>query len=304
MRDAETSLVVAASSFVGRHVVAHLQGSGRTVIGTTRRPGPGELFCDLTDPGSVDALFDAVNRRARLTTIYQCAGGANRQPADEVFRIHVDGTRNFLEAVHRHAPRAMVIVLGSAAEYGPTNDLPITEATVCRPVTAYGQSKLAQTNLALEMAATRNLRLAVLRPFNILGPGLGATYLASVLVRRLRESLARGETGEFPVHNGFVTRDWIDVRDVASAMQIAGETLGLPGQPEIFNVASGEETKVLDLANELCQLAGPFHAVDAGALEGHKDIDRSVGSSVKLRTRTGWSSTIAWQESLRAMWVN
>ncbi len=98
--------------------------------------------------------------------------------------------------------------------------LPVSEECVCQPATPFGQSKLAQTHLAQAAAAASGQKIVIVRPFNVIGPGLPDFYFAASLARRLR--LLRSENAPigtaFEIFNPDSTRDFIDVRDVATAV--------------------------------------------------------------------------------------
>ncbi len=298
------ALVISANSFVGRYLAAELRSRGVTMITTARNPTAGETRCDLEN---IETLRAALKLAEKPRWIFQCAGGSSRQPAEPVWKLHVEGTFRFLSVVRECSPNATVVLFGSSAEYGPVPEaeLPITEATAYRPVSAYGQSKLAQTHLAMSLAKDWGLRIVVVRPFNILGPGLSPTYLTYKLIRKLRDRLARNDTGTFVVHNGSMSRDWIDVRDVvAGILSICDHAEPQAGECSLWNLARGQEIRVLDLARVLCRLAGPFDAVDGGVEAAYADVARCVGSSSKLQAATGWSAKYSLEQSLAWMWEN
>ncbi|HZY58177.1 MAG TPA: NAD-dependent epimerase/dehydratase family protein, partial [Candidatus Binataceae bacterium] len=102
--------------------------------------------CDLT------ALDQAERLIARLQPqwIFQCAGATRARDPHELYRLHVEGTLRLLGAVHRHVPGAPVVLIGSAAEYGPVppEALPVREDYPAMPPSFFGASKLAQTQAA------------------------------------------------------------------------------------------------------------------------------------------------------------
>src|SRR5262249_8428706 len=151
-----------------------------------------------------------------------------------------------------------------AAEYGPVAPdlLPIDEDVPARPQSPYGQSKLAQLHVAERLGREHGLRVQVVRPFNLLGPGLGSHYFAAALCERLRQRNQAGEWGPVPISNAHATRDWVDGRDAAhAAICLAMDAPPGPGRIGLCNIATGQETAVLELAAYLCRLAGEFEAV-------------------------------------------
>ena len=138
--------------------------------------------------------------RERPDWVIQCAGATHCSDPSELYKLHVDGTRNVLSAVARFVPKAVVILLGSAAEYGPVapEQLPIQEQQICKPATPFGASKLAQTQLAEAAAEEWGLRVLTVRPFNILGPGLPEHYFAGAWHGACGNFAAKAGRANFP----------------------------------------------------------------------------------------------------------
>jgi len=300
-------LLIAGDSFVGSYLHALLERRRHEVIATTRSGlGP---HCDVTDADEVAGVVAAISP----DWIINCAGVTNGGDVEWLKRVHVNGAANLLRAVARHAPEATVMLFGSAAEYGDVaaTALPIREDQPCRPRSPYGRSKLAQTQVARALAARHRLRVLIARPFNIVGPGLPAHFMPAALAARIKErnptrkrgsmsSLADVSASDIPVANAHATRDWIDVRDVATALAALLERdVATPGRAGIYNIATGVETPVLALAAELCRLAGGCRAVAGRASGG---IERSAGDTTRLRRATGWTPRISWQRSVADLW--
>ena len=295
-----TALVFAGGSFLGRHLCRALAGGGVRVVATARRPSAGSDFrpCDVTDASSVNAVF----ADCRPDWVFQCAGVTTPDAGPPLlYAVHVGGTWNILRAVADHAPAVPVVLFGSAAEYGrvPEEALPVGENFAPEPASYFGASKLAQTHLASAAASALGLRVVVLRPFNLLGPGLPGHYFAAALARRLRDGGGREAP---PVDNGAATRDFVDVRDVAEAARVAATAAPAPGAAEVYNVASGRETSVLEVASRLCVLAGRRPPVDRGTCGSRSGIGRSCGTAVKLHGATGWAPRVPWAQSLDDLW--
>jgi GDP-4-dehydro-6-deoxy-D-mannose reductase len=296
------ALVLAGNSFVGRYLCHALREAGIAVRATARAPQPGFLPCDLTDHPQVQTLI----AHHRPDWIFQCAGASAGQGRPEMDRLHLGATRNLLQAVKQFVPESPVLLFGSAAEYGAVDDkdLPVAEDYPGRPQSDYGKSKLAQLETARELAERDQLRVVVVRPFNLLGPGLPGQYLASALIQKLL-ALPKDHTHPIlTVANSEATRDFVDVRDAVTAvMGIMRDALPRPGELDLYNIASGIEVPVLAVARTLAQLAGPFQVVDEGQQASRSRIMRSCGDASRLRRTLGWQPSISWRQSLQDMWL-
>jgi GDP-4-dehydro-6-deoxy-D-mannose reductase len=222
-----------------------------------------------------------------------------------MYGLHVGGTLNVLSAVVRHAPAAPVVLLGSAAEYGPVppEALPVNEDYPAAPRSFFGASKLAQTHAAQAAAAEWNLGVVVVRPFNVIGPGLPPHYFAASLAERMMKARAAGARGDVPVVNADATRDFVDVRDVAHALLgLMTRAAPVAGEAVLYNIASGREVPLRAVAQKLCALAGDFRAVDAGSGHSRSGISRSCGDASRLRDAIGWGPGIGWERSVEDLW--
>ena len=308
--DMPRALVFAGSSFVGQHLCQLFGKNSVEVIATARRPrvssqGKKFLTCDLTSKESVRDVIE----QTRPDWIIQCgAATASVSPRDH-YAVHVTGALNVLEAAHEFVPDASIVLFGSAAEYGsvPPADLPVSESYACQPASFFGASKLAQTQLAQAAAATNSQRITLVRPFNIIGPGLPDHYFAAAVAKRLLQQKADLEAGHttnrtFEVHNPLATRDFIDVRDVASAVSfLLTEHPPTAGESSVFNIATGVETTILEVARYLGQLAGDLTPEPASQASSRGGITRSAGASDCL-TEYGWQPGVFWQKSISDLW--
>ncbi len=266
---------------------------------TSRTPAPGCIVCDLTDRNRVAALI----AEEQPTWVVQCAGATRGEDAWQCYALHTLGALNVLSAVALHAPRASTLFVGSASEYGPVapQHLPVGENQSPAPTTFFGTSKLAQTHLASAAAADWNLRVLVIRPFNIIGPGLPEHYFLGALATRLARQQRTEST--FPLHNADATRDFIDVRDVAEAIILLLERMTLsPGTAEVYNVASEVETSLRQAAVWLGHLAGGFEPSSVGSIASRTGIQRSCGAASRLRQAVGWQVRYPWRQSVKELW--
>jgi nucleoside-diphosphate-sugar epimerase len=143
----------------------------------------------------------------------------------------------------------------------------------------------------------------VVRPFNVIGPGLPPRYFAASFAERLIRAKAAGTSGDVPVVNADATRDFVDVRDVAEALVGLVSFAAPPaGALALYNIASGCETPLRAVAEKLCGLAGDFRAVGAGAGRSRSGISRSCGDASRLRETIGWSPRIGWGRSIEDFW--
>lgn len=207
------TLVTGATGFVGSHLVAALVARGDEVLALARRPEQAAFLSSLGALVAPGSLEDAASLQAALRgvdLVYHVAGLTAAGSEREFHDVNEGGTRRLIEAARATIPNLRRFVhVSSIAAVGPTGyGGRLTEETPCRPLTAYGRSKLAG-----EMVVRRapGLPWTVVRPPMVYGPrdrellrlfriarwgfapvfGMGRQELSLVYVTDLVEGIAR-----------------------------------------------------------------------------------------------------------------
>jgi GDP-4-dehydro-6-deoxy-D-mannose reductase len=285
------ALVTGSAGFVGRHLCAHLEALGDTVVGVDRTDGP-----DLLDGDAVDAALAEV----RPDVVYHLGGwsdvGSSWDHPREAFQVNATGTLNLLQACSAHgSPR--VLAVSSADVYGRVqpDELPIRETAPFRPVTPYAASKIAADQLALQAWLGYGLEVLRVRAFNHLGPGQTTAFVAPALAHRIASN-ERDGSDVVPVGNLTPRRDITDVRDVVRAYRLLMEH-GEAG--EAYNVCTGRDLSIRELAEHLVALAShPMRLEPDPALQRRVETPILRGDPAKLHQATGWTPEIPLDTTL------
>lgn len=292
-----TMLITGAGGFVGGHLTAAAREAGLRVVPVSRQGGEAPP-CDLLDPAAVEACLAAV----RPDLIVNAAGAASVarswERPDETFAVNATGVLNLLEAAARRAPDAHLLCISSAAVYGEPGEeaMPLGEESPLAPVSPYGSAKAEMETLCARHARSQGSRIAVVRAFNLIGPGQPPFSAASGLARQIAAAERAGEKSvELALGNPGAARDTTDVRDAARAM-VELSSRELTGT---FNLCSGLAPTVADLAAGLLR-ATPLAVatrVDP-ALARPSDPALLVGDPGRLREATGFAPAIGLDRSL------
>ena len=286
-------LVTGADGFVGRHLVAHLEACGDTVVGVDRSEGG----VDITDAEGVSQLIADI----APSTIYHLAGwadvGGSWKAPVAAFRANAEGTLNVLSAA-ADADVGRVLAVSSADVYGKVepHELPLTEASALRPASPYAASKVAADYLGLQAWLGRGLPVLRVRAFNHLGPGQSDKFVAPAIASRIARA-ERGDGGTvLPIGDLSARRDFTDVRDVVRAYRLLVEH-GEPG--EVYNVCSGVDLAVQDLADQLLSEATVSLRFETDP-ELLRPVDVPVvrGSHERLTKATGWEPHIPIRQTI------
>ena len=306
-------LVTGGAGFVGSNLVKRLLKDGARVtvlddLFTGRRenlPADGFTFVEgsVCDRVIVEKLikdhpivFHAAARNIVVST---------KNPRED-FETNIGGTLNILLAA-REAKTERVIYTSSTSVYGNPRYLPINEDDHLSLLTPYAVSKLAGENYAMAFYESYGLRTTAVRYSNIFGPGQDPANPYCGVVAKFIESLFAGRSPM--IHgDGNQTRDFTYVDDAVTATLLAGVSDRAVG--EVFNVGTGVETRVNELAAALIKITGvavtPTHT-------DRRDVDnirRRVVNIEKTRRalrwtpettlETGLERTVEWQKQQTA----
>ncbi|AZP15864.1 SDR family NAD(P)-dependent oxidoreductase [Streptomyces aquilus] len=258
---------------------------------------------DVRDIDTVKKVTEGADLVFHLAAIRitQCA--EEPRLANEVL---VDGTFNVLEAAAA-AGVSKVIASSSASVYGMAEDFPTTERH--HPYnndTFYGAAKAFNEGMLRSFHAMYDLDYVALRYFNVYGPRMDIHGLYTEVLIRWMERI---EAGEPPLilGDGTQTMDFVDVRDIARANVLAAES---DITDEVFNVASGTETSLRELADGLLEamgaeglepVHGPARAVN-GVSRRLADTSRAaerLGFTAQIDLRTGLKDLVEWWRAER-----
>jgi UDP-glucose 4-epimerase len=132
--------------------------------------------------------------------------------------------------------------------YGDTDDLPMREDGLTRPVSPYGVSKLAAEHLCYLYSKAFAVPTVALRFFTVYGPRQRADMFFHIFMR----GLIRGE--EIPLYDdGEQTRDFTFVSDIVEGVVGAAQ---YPGIGEVFNLGGGSQTSLLNAIAMVERIAG------------------------------------------------
>lgn len=286
------ALVTGAQGFVGRHLVAHLAEAGDEVVGVDRTDGG----IDITDAPAVETMVAEV----APNVIYHLAGwadvGGSWQEPVAAFRANAEGTLNVLSAA-TEAGVERVLAVSSADVYGIVSpeELPLTEDSPLRPASPYAASKVAADYLGLQAWLGRQLPVLRVRAFNHLGPGQTDKFVAPAIASRIARA-ERDGSQVITIGDLSPRRDFTDVRDVVRAYRLLMEH-GEPG--EVYNVCSGVDLAVQDLADQLLAMATvPLRFETDESLLRPVDLPVLRGSHDRLSGATGWEPGFSMADTL------
>jgi UDP-glucose 4-epimerase len=295
------AIVTGGAGFIGSHLVDALVARGDDVtvvddLSSGRREHVAEgarlVETDVRDAAGVDEAFAS----AEPDLCFHLAAQADlrvsvERPAFDG-EVNVLGTIRVLEAARRHSTRVILASTGGAI-YGEC-ERPAGEDAPRLPMAPYGTSKLAAEEYLATYNRLHGTSHVTLRYANVYGPRQDPHGEAGVIAIFFGR-LANGE--ELLVFgDGRQTRDYVYVTDVVDA------TLAAAGRRGVFNVGTGLETSVLELADACRRAAGvETEIVFAPARPG--ELQRSVLDPALAERELGFLASTALAEGLAATWT-
>lgn len=214
-------------------------------------------------------------------------------PVDDAC-VNVIGTINVLEAARRTDARVLFCSSGGAL-YGQDAPIPSPESVPPMPESPYGTAKYCAEQYIFMDNRLHGTCHAVLRLANVYGPRQCPSGEAAVIPRFCSRAL-RGER-LIIYGDGRQTRDFIYVNDVVEAF-LAAADCGMPGT---WNIGTGAEVSVLDLAEIIHEISGrSFDPEFAPSRAG--ELERSAVSAELARRVLGWCPVTTLAEGVRAVY--
>lgn len=248
-------LVSGVNGFIGRNAARFFNSRGFTVHGFD--VGPQE-HAPLGDLAAYHQLrlpsedFGNLLDRVEPDLMIHCAGRASvplsvTDPRTDFYSGPVL-TWEVLDALRTQAPRCKFVFLSSAAVYGSPGRLPITEGDKIQPISPYGSHKHMSELIGQEFASIFGLRVASIRIFSAYGPGLRRQVMWDLCHQALQKGRIEAQG------TGNEGRDFIHVRDICEALAIVAAKAPMEG--EVYNLGSGQETTIHDLAGLIIRSLG------------------------------------------------
>jgi nucleoside-diphosphate-sugar epimerase len=283
-------LIIGCAGFLGRNISQVGARNGHEILGISRSSKPAGWPGEYLQKDALSGL-DGIIQDFAPAVILHLAGPASVgssfvTPLDDLHASVLTWT-NTLESVRRSGLLPLVLFPSSAAVYGNPQRLPISEAAVIAPISPYGFHKAACELLALEYSECFGLDILVCRFFSIFG-----VSQRRLLLWDLYKQFEGPDSVVWLEGRGTESRDYLEVNDATSAifqlinsrLQARNEQSHAHGQTFVINIASGHETNVLDLAEQLRNLVAPEKRICCRGIDRRGDPERWSADIGRLRS--------------------
>jgi nucleoside-diphosphate-sugar epimerase len=310
-------LVTGGTGFIGAGLVKGLLASGARVRtfdndsrGSKEKLGHAAehvemLAGDIRDAEAVSKALKGVDAVCHLAYVNGTEFFYSK--AELILDVAVRGMLNVIDGCRHHGVRELVLASSSevyqAPPKVPTDEtVPLTVPDVLNPRFSYGGGKIISELMAVVYGKNHFDRVLIFRPHNVYGPDMGWEHVIPQFALRLHHSNLAQPEGVLPFAiqgTGHETRSFIFIDDMIDGLLKViecGEHFG------IYNVGSGIETTVAELAHEMARQLGRKIELQAGKLQPGStqrrcpDIRKLQGLGFTPRTTLseGLRKTLGW----------
>ncbi|MGB5457002.1 MAG: GDP-mannose 4,6-dehydratase [Gammaproteobacteria bacterium] len=302
-------LITGANGFVGSHLIkaflasfpedAECIGWGLEGFGDA----DARVSWDKVDLRDAESVDEAV-LKAKPTVVVHLAAISHVPTSyanpELVWDVNLLGTLRLLEAIQRHTPDAVVLVISSSEVYGRSfsSGIALDEQALLAPRNPYAVSKSAADLLAGQYAET-GMQVLRLRPFNHVGPRQSADFVVSAFASQIARIEKGLQEPVINVGNLDAQRDFLHVKDVVSAYLEIIKNAGSLTPGEVFNVCSGIPRAIGGILQDLLALSSvPISVQQDESRMRPSDTPLAVGSAELLKSRLNWNPVIPWETTL------
>ena len=282
-------LVTGATGFIGSHLCREIVQRGDNVFALSRSGKTGKVRQLLHDKqfhlvtGDIlDAdMIAGIIRDNDITGVFHLAArvpdGESNDDFQAFFDTNTRGTFNMLKAAYRNNIENFVYASSISVYSAPPQYLPVNESHSVSPQTPYGITKLAG-ELMCNMFSDR-MCLIILRYGGVYGKYQYERDVTSIFLRQTLHNIPITIYGD-----GSQSSDFVYIDDVVSGTLLAWEKR----ESGIFNIGSGEETRIIDLAHKIKRITGSESEIILSGDNTERPF-RFVLDIEKSRKILGWS---------------
>jgi len=246
---------------------------------------------ELADRRQIEVALSTVGPDAVMHFAANALVGESMQNPSKYFRNNICNGLNLLDAMVAAGVRRIVFS-STCAIFGPPDRVPIDETAQPRPISPYGESKLAFEKILRWYDEIHGVKFVCLRYFNAAGASekfgedhRPETHLIPVVLRA-----ALGERPNVEIYgtdygtpDGTCIRDYIHIFDLAQAHVLA---LGAAGSG-CYNLGTGGGSSVREVIESCRKITGrKFETIEKPRRPG--DPPRLIASSDKIKKELGW----------------
>ncbi len=293
-------LITGGTGFVGGFLKKQLQNQGDVYLSSRHQNNRDTLQLDLLQPEGTRDFFDTHD----FDKIFHLAAQSNVPLSFEkpfhTLHENISLTLQLFKTLHTLHKTSRVILAGSAQVYQASKEA-LREDSPLNPLNPYAISKAVTDHFFqyTQQLPASQMNSNLLRLFNHTGPGQSDKFVLGSFSKQLAEIKLGLRDPVIKVGNLNAYRDFLDVRDVCIAYDLAAS---YTKSGETYNVCSGKAHKVRDLLEQLIEISETQATIE---LDPNRlrpaEVPTILGSYEKINRDLGWKPTISIEQTLKDM---
>ncbi|MDO8453118.1 MAG: GDP-mannose 4,6-dehydratase, partial [Sulfurimonas sp.] len=247
--------------------------------------------CNITEKSDIEKVLKKVEPDF-LIHLSGISFAAHRDN-EAFYKVNTIGTTNILDTLVELGLKPDKIILASSATIYGNQGLEVLDESLCpKPANHYGASKYVMECLAQNYF--EKLNILITRPFNYTGNGQAEHFLIPKIVKHFKEKSETIELGNLDVKREF--------NDISFVCEVYKRLLECDKKSEILNIATNRGIKLLDVIENMNEIAGYKIRVVVNPNFVRKDEIKSLtGSCEKLSVAIGTIEPKDFKDTLREM---
>lgn len=301
-------LVTGGAGFIGSHLVQYLIDNGAKEVRVLDNFSTGYLenikhLMDhknftliegsITDPEVCVKACEGVDFLS-----HQAALGSVPRSIKNPLATHLANATGFLNVITaaKDAGVKQMVYASSSSVYGDNDDLPKVEANTGNPLSPYATTKKSNENYAKVFRTVYEFKAVGLRYFNIFGPNQSPDGPYAAVIPLYMNALLSNKPGTI-YGDGLQSRDFTFVENAVQANIKAMFVTDPEVYGEVYNIACGDKTSVLDL-HEIIKKAAGSDAEPSFQPPRKGDIKDSLASIENAKKHLGYNPLVGIKEGL------
>ncbi len=271
-------LLTGSTGFVGKNLIPKLINLGYDVIQLSSKDG---------DIAKEETWINLPRTEIVIHLASKTSVPESWAKSHDYINCNLMGTVNALNYCKQHNSKLIFI---SSYLYGNPDQLPINENASLKPTNPYALSKLLSEQVCEYYSKSENIKIVILRPFNIFGPGQSDNYLIQFIISQLETSNITKVKDLIP------KRDYIYIDDFTDAIV---KSLTLNSNFNVFNIGSGQSYSVKEVIDIIQNLLNTDASVESENERRKNEIMDTI-ADISLANKTlNWSPKISFIEGIQ-----
>lgn len=271
-------VVTGSRGFIGRGLVQRLKQFGYCVI---------EFEGDILDNNAYNKLIAEDIRHCFHLAAKSFVPDSWRQPA-EFMSVNVTGTARVLEFCRS---KNCSFTFVSSYLYGAPHYLPIDEKHPLQTPNPYALSKRLAEELCQFYVEQYKMKITVIRPFNIYGPGQDERFLIPELISKFK-----GTDEIVEVKDLTPRRDYVFITDLIEALV---KTLEVTDNYLVMNIGGGSSLSVGEIVEKIKSLTKSDKVVKSSDEVRPNEIPDTVANIKLANEKLGWKPKVSFEDGIR-----